>query len=144
MKKSNSAYILPILSQSRRINRKNLIHHSLFMTISDDMGFANKQIEKIEEIVKKDKENEQKPWKKNILNNIYISNGKNNYQILKELTQRFKIIKNDDISKLDWSKQSYLNNKQINQIKEGNKISKRVLEKVEIEKKVRDKKAYRK
>ena len=133
MKKSNSAYILPILSQSRRINRKNLIHHSLFMTISDDMGFANKQIEKIEEIVKKDKENEQKPWKKNILNNIYISNGKNNYQILKELTQRFKIIKNDDISKLDWSKQSYLNNKQINQIKEGNKISKRVLEKVEIE-----------
>ena len=96
------------------------------MTISDDMGFANKQIEKIEEIVKKDKENEQKPWKKNILNNIYIFNGKNNYQILKELTQRFKIIKNDDISKLDWSKQSYLNNKQINQIKEGNKISKRV------------------
>ena len=88
-----------------------------------------------EEIVKKDKENEQKPWKKNILNNIYISNGKNNYQILKELTQRFKIIKNDDISKLDWSKQSYLNNRQINQIKEGNKISKRVLEKVEIEKK---------
>jgi len=142
MKKSNSVSFLPsIFSKSREIKIKPKFNRNIFVTISDDLGFANKQIEKIEDIVKKDKENEQKPWEKKVFN-IYKLNGKTNYQILKEFTQRFKIIKNKDISKLDWSKQNYLSNRQVNQILVGNKISKRVLDKMKINQKVSDKKTY--
>jgi len=142
MKKSNSVSFLPsIFSKSREIKIKPKFNRNIFVRISDDLGFANKQIEKIEDIVKKDKENEQKPWKKKVFN-IYKLNGKTNYQILKEFTQRFKIIKNNDIAKLDWSKQNYLSNRQVNQILVGNKISKRVLDKMKINQKVSDKKTY--
>jgi hypothetical protein len=142
MKKSNSVSFLPsIFSKSREIKIKPKFNRNIFVTISDDLGFANKQIEKIEDIVKKDKENEQKPWEKKVFN-IYKLNGKTNYQILKEFTQRFKIIKNNDIAKLDWSKQNYLSNRQVNQILVGNKISKRVLDKIKINQKVSDKKTY--
>ena len=113
MKKSNSVSFLPsIYSKSREIKIKPKFNRNIFVTISDDLGFANKQIEKIEDIVKKDKENEQKPWEKKVFN-IYKLNGKTNYQILKEFTQRFKIIKNNDMTKLDWSKQNYLSNRQV-------------------------------
>ena len=143
MKKSNSVSFLPsILSNSRQIKKKFKINKGLFMTISDDIVFADKQVEKIEEIVKKDKENEQKLWKKDTGNNIYNSDGKTNYQVLRELTQRFRNVKDIDILKLDWSKQFYLNNMQVNQVIDGNKISKRVLAKAEIERKIRDKKTY--
>ena len=143
MKKSNSVSFLPsILSNSRQIKKKFKINKGLFMTISDDIVFADQQVEKIEEIVKKDKENEQKLWKKDTGNNIYNSDGKTNYQVLRELTQRFRNVKDIDILKLDWSKQFYLNNMQVNQVIDGNKISKRVLEKAEIERKIRDKKTY--
>lgn len=142
MKKSNSVSFLPsIYSKSREIKIKPKFNRNIFVTISDDLGFANKQIEKIEDIVKKDKENEQKPWEKKVFN-IYKLNGKTNYQILKEFTQRFKIIKNNDMTKLDWSKQNYLSNRQVNQILVGNKISKRVLDKMKINQKVSDKKTY--
>ena len=142
MKKSNSVSFLPsIFSKSREIKIKPKFNRNIFVTISDDLGFANKQIEKIEDIVKKDKVNEQKPWEKKVFN-IYKLNGKTNYQILKEFTQRFKIIKNNDIAKLDWSKQNYLSNRQVNQILVGNKISKRVLDKMKINQKVSDKKTY--
>ena len=142
MKKSNSVSFLPsIFSKSREIKIKPKFNRNIFVTISDDLGFANKQIEKIEDIVKKDKENEQKPWEKKVFN-IYKLNGKTNYQILKEFTQRFKIIKNKDMTKLDWSKQNYLSNRQVNQILVGNKISKRVLDKMKINQKVSDKKTY--
>ena len=142
MKKSNSvSFLSSIFSKSREIKIKPKFNRNIFVTISDDLGFANKQIEKIEDIVKKDKENEQKPWEKKVFN-IYKLNGKTNYQILKEFTQRFKIIKNNDIAKLDWSKQNYLSNRQINQILVGNKISKRVLDKMKINQKVSDKKTY--
>ena len=142
MKKSNSVSFLPsIFSKSREIKIKPKFNRNIFVTISDDLGFANKQIEKIEDIVKKDKENEQKPWEKKVFN-IYKLNGKTNYQILKEFTQRFKIIKNNDMTKLDWSKQNYLSNRQVNQILVGNKISKRLLDKMKINQKVSDKKTY--
>ena len=143
MKKSNSAFFLPnILSISKQIlNRQNANRHPLFMTLPDDMGFANKQIEKIEEIIKKDKENEQKPWEKELLN-IYKVNGKSNYQIIKEFNQKVKQTKKDEKSKVDWSKQKYLNDKQINQILDGNRITKRILEKINLQKKVRERKIY--
>ena len=143
MKKSNSVSFLPsILSSNRIIRKRKKLKLGLFMTIPDDMGFANKQIEKIDDIFKKDKENEQKFWEKNLSNNIYNLNGKTNYQILRELTQRFKLVKDNDISKVDFSKQPYLNSRQVNQIMDGNKITKRVLEKAEIERKIKDKKTY--
>ena len=143
MKKSNSVSFLPsILSSNRTTRKRKKLKLGLFMTIPDDMGFANKQIEKIDDIFKKDKENVQKFWEKNLSNNIYNLNGKTNYQILRELTQRFKLVKDNDISKVDFSKQPYLNSRQVNQIMDGNKITKRVLEKAEIERKIKDKKTY--
>jgi len=143
MKKSNSVSFLPsILSSNRIIRKRKKLKLGLFMTIPDDMGFANKQIEKIDDIFKKDKENDKKFWQKHLSNNIYNLNGKTNHQILRELTQRFKLVKDNDITKVDFSKQPYLNNRQVNQILDGNKISKRVLEKAEIERKIKDKKTY--
>ena len=142
MKKSKSYSFLPTIA-SNNIKRKQIKPITkLFVTTSDDLGFANKQIEKIEEIVKKDKENERKAWDKHILNNIYKSSGKSNYQALKEFSHRIKIKKNYDISKIDWAKQLYLNKKQVKQILTGNKISKRILESVEISKRLKDKKIY--
>ena len=115
MKKSKSYSFLPTIA-SNNIKRKQIKPITkLFVTTSDDLGFANKQIEKIEEIVKKDKENERKAWDKHILNNIYKSSGKSNYQALKEFSHRIKIKKNYDISKIDWAKQFYLNKKQVKQ-----------------------------
>ena len=143
MKKSNSVSFLPsIVGSSRMLIKKPKNKSGLFMTISDDEVFVNKQIEQIDEIVKKDQENEQKQWKRLKLINIYNLNGKTNYQVLRELTQRFKISKKMDISKSDLNNQPYLNNRQVNIVLDGNKISKRVLEKVEIEKKTKDKKTY--
>ena len=142
MKKSKSYSFLPTIV-SNNIKRKQIKPITkLFVTTSDDLGFANKQIEKIEEIVKKDKENERKAWDKHILNNIYKSSGKSNYQALKEFSHRIKIKKNYDISKIDWTKQLYLNKKQVKQILTGNKISKIILESVEISKRLKDKKIY--
>ena len=142
MKKSKSYSFLPTIV-SNIIKRKQIKPITkLFVTTSDVLGFANKQIEKIEEIVKKDKENERKAWDKHILNNIYKSSGKSNYQALKEFSHRIKIKKNYDISKIDWAKQLYLNKKQVKQILTGNKISKRILESVEISKRLKDKKIY--
>ena len=114
--------------------------NKLFVTIPDDLGFANKQIEKIDDIMKKDKENEQKAWDKQNSSNIYQSYGKSNYQALKEFHQRAKLIKHTDLSKIDWSKQIYVNKRQVNQILTGNKITKRVLQSVDITNKIRDKK----
>ena len=113
MKKSNSAFILPNIPSIKN-NYVNL-NKSVFMTITDDMGFAKMQIDKINQSIQKEQENELKPWMKRINNNIYTSNGKSNYQIMKELSKKFKIIrKNKDIKKINWSKQSYYNREQLN------------------------------
>ena len=143
MKKSISAVFTPISrSNIRLIKSRNKSNNKLFMTISDDLGFVNKQIEQLDNIYKKDKEYNQKLWKKQITNNIYKLDGKTNYQILKEHTQRFKTRKSINLRKLDLSKQPNLNNKQVEQILDANKISKRVLDKVDISKKVRARKIY--
>ena len=145
MKKSKSASFLPNILSSNL--KKIKIRHNnrlkdLFVTTLDDIGFANKQIEKIDDIVKKNKETEQKAWNRQILNNIYKFNGKSNYQALKEYSQHYKIVKKTDLSQIDWDKQLYLNKRQVNQILEGNKISKGVLQSVEIKNRLRDKKVY--
>jgi len=143
MKKSSSAIFTPISQTNiRLIKNRNKSNNKLFMTISDDLGFVNKQIEHMDNIYKRDKEYNQKLWKKQITNNIYKLDGKTNYQILKEYTQRFKIRKSINLTKLDLSRQPNLNNKQVNQILDANEISKRVLDKVDIGKKIRDKKIY--
>ena len=145
MKKSKSASFLPnVLSNNLReikVRHNNRLKN-LFVTTLDDIGFANKQIEKIDDIVKKNKETEQKAWNRQILNNIYKFNGKSNYQALKEYSQHYKIVKKTDLSQIDWDKQLYLNKRQVNQILEGNKISKGVLQSVEITNRLRDKKVY--
>lgn len=143
MKKTSSAIFTPISQTNiRLIKNRNKSNNKLFMTISDDLGFVNKQIEHMDNIYKRDKEYNQKLWRKQITNNIYKLDGKTNYQILKEYTQRFKIRKSINLTKLDLARQPNLNNKQVNQILDANEISKRVLDKVDIGKKIRDKKIY--
>ena len=72
MKKSNSVSFLPsILSSNRIIKKRKKLNLGLFMTISDDMGFANKQIEKIDDIFRKIKKMI-KNFGKNIYQIIYI------------------------------------------------------------------------
>ena len=141
MKKSNSAFILPNIPSINN-NYVNL-NKSVFMTITDDVGFSKMQIDKINKSIQKEQENELKPWMKRINNNIYTSNGKSNYQIMKELSQKFKIIrKNKDIKKINWSKQSYYNRNQLNSIFDGYQISKKILNKYEVKRKVKDRGFY--
>ncbi len=109
------------------------------MTITDDMGFAKMQIDKINQSLKKERENELKPWQKKIENNIYNSNGKTNYQVMKELSKKFKLISsNKDIKKINWSKQAYYNRKQLNSIFDGYQILKKIKNKYEIKRKCKD------
>ena len=139
MKKSNSDFILPNISSLN----KNSLNKSVFMTITDDIGFAKMQIDKINQSIVKEGENELKPWLKKINNNIYICNGKTNYQIMKELNKKFKIIKNNkDIKKINWSKQSYYNRKELNNIFDGYNISKKIMNKYEVKRKVKDRGFY--
>ena len=139
MKKSNSDFILPNISSLN----KNSLNKSVFMTITDDIGFAKMQIDKINQSIVKEGENELKPWFKKMNNNIYICNGKTNYQIMKELNKKFKIIKNNkDIKKINWSKQSYYNRKELNNIFNGYNISKKIMNKYEVKRKVKDRGFY--
>ena len=132
MKKSFSAFLFPNIpsTSNSRLNK------SVFMTITDDIGFTQKQIDKINETIKNQKEKELKPWQKSLNNNIYSCNGKTNYHLIKELNRKFKIIKNDkDIKKINWSKQNYYNKKQLNSIFDGYNISKKVINNFEIKRK---------
>ena len=132
MKKSNSAFILTNLPKIKN-NNNLLLNKSVFMTITDDLGFSKMQIDKIDKSLIKEKESELKPWLKKMDNNIYSSNGKSNYQIMKELTKKFKIIKKEkDIKKINWSKQYYYKKNQLYNIFEGYQISKRILNKYEV------------
>lgn len=139
MKKSNSALILPNIPS--KLNNLHL-KKSVFMTITDDIGFAKMQIDKINQSIIKEKENELKPWLKKIDNNIYLFNGKSNYQLMKDLSKKFKIIGNKDIKKINWSKQSYYKKKELNNIFDGYQISKRILNKYEVKRKVKDRGFY--
>ena len=135
MKKSNSAFFFPSIPSTSNTN----LNKSVFMTITDDIGFTKMQIDKINESIKNLKEKELKPWQKNINNNIYSCNGKTNYHLIKELNKKFKIIKNDkDIKKINWSNQNYYNKKQLNNIFDGYNISKRVINNFEIKRKCRE------
>ena len=135
MKKSNSAFFFPSIPSTSN----NSLNKSVFMTITDDIGFTKMQIDKINESIKNLKEKELKPWQKNINNNIYSCNGKTNYHLIKELNKKFKIIKNDkDIKKINWSNQNYYNKKQLNNIFDGYNISKRVINNFEIKRKCRE------
>ena len=141
MKKSGSVIFTPIIqSNFRLIKRPHRSNNKIFMTISDDLGFVNKQIEKIDYVFKSDKKYKPKLWQKQLTNNIYKLDGKTNYEILKEYTQKFKIRKDINLTKLDLSKQPNLNNKQVNQILDAKEISKKVFDKVKINKKIRFKK----
>ena len=80
---------------------------------------------------------------KKINNNIYNLNGKNNYQVMKELSKKFKILRNNkDIKKINWSKQTYYNKHQLNSIFDGYQISKRILNNYEIKRKAKERGFY--
>lgn len=114
MKKSNSAVFLPKISSSYNggsIGFKN----DTFIT--DDIGFARIQVDKINQSITAQRLKELKPWEKSTNNNIYSSYGKSNYQIKKDLSKKFKTIieKSDnvgsrggcDVKLIDWSNQNY-------------------------------------
>ena len=139
MKKSSSCILpnIPPIKNNAKLNK------SVFMTITDDMGFAKMQIDKMNNSIKKEKEYHLKPWMKKINNNIYNLNGKNNYQVMKELSKKFKILRNNkDIKKINWSKQTYYNKQQLNSIFDGYQISKRILNNYEIKRKAKERGFY--
>ena len=139
MKKSSSCILpnIPLIKNNAKLNK------SVFMTITDDMGFAKMQIDKMNNSIKKEKEYHLKPWMKKINNNIYNLNGKNNYQVMKELSKKFKILRNNkDIKKINWSKQTYYNKQQLNSIFDGYQISKRILNNYEIKRKAKERGFY--
>ena len=135
--KSNSVYYLPNI-QRRKANAT--LNKSASMTITDDLGFVKMQIDKINHSISREKEKVLKPWFRKLNNNIYISNGKTNHQIMRELSKKYKSIRlNKDTNKINWSKQFYFNKRQMNNIVDGLKISKKIKHKSELKKKVKEK-----
>ena len=135
--KSNSVYYLPNI-QRRKANAT--LNKSASMTITDDLGFVKMQIDKINHSISREKEKVLKPWFRKLNNNIYVSNGKTNHQIMRELSKKYKSIRlNKDTNKINWSKQFYFNKRQMNNIVDGLKISKKIKHKSELKKKVKEK-----
>ena len=131
--KSNSVYYLPNI-QRRKANAT--LNKSASMTITDDLGFVKMQIDKINHSISREKEKVLKPWFRKLNNNIYVSNGKTNHQIMRELSKKYKSIRlNKDTNKINWSKQFYFNKRQMNNIVDGLKISKKIKHKSELKKK---------
>ncbi len=98
--------------------------------ITDDINFAKVQVDKINHSISAQKIKSLKPWEKSTNNNIYKSYGKSNYQLMKDLSKKFKILseKNDNIGgdakSIGLSNQKYYNRKEVKQIIDRYQIEK--------------------
>ncbi len=135
-KKSNPIFLLPNIAIAK-ISPKIHRNRSAIMALTDDINFAKMQINKITHSISREKENKLKPWSKRTNNNIYISNGKTNSQIMRELSKKFQKIRiNKDIKKINWENQIYYDKKQLNNIFDGYQISKKIKNEYDLKRKI--------
>ena len=116
-------------SKIKSLNTSNSVERDLFLTSTDDLGFAQNQVSQIDHNISIRKEHNMKLWDRPYNNNIYCTSGRSNYSVLKELQSKF-LLEPKNLCKLNWKKQNYYLKTDINSILESAEISKLVKTKV--------------
>ena len=101
---------------------------NLFLTYTDDIGFAKSQINQIDNRIKLNRDHSLKPWERSTNNNIYsclYRKTKFNFRDTK------KNLRDQNIS-FDWTKQKFFNQTETNNIKRCEEIKKQIKTKYEI------------
>lgn len=94
------------------------------ITLPDDKGFAQDQVDKIFQGLYLIRQKKLKPWEKEYNKNIYQTFGKSNHQLLENIrkkTQSYNSLSEEDLSKIN-----YYKNYQLNTISNTQEISKQI------------------
>ena len=127
------------LSKIKSSSSINSVERDFFLTSTDDIGFAQNQISQIDHNISTRKEHKMKLWERPSNNNIYLTSGRSNHSLLKEMQSKF-LTEPKNLTNLNWKKQSYYLQTDVNSILDTVEISKLVKTKYEIKNKykVRD------
>ena len=137
MNNTTSKIKLPKLNMSKikSLNTSNSVERDLFLTSTDDIGFAQNQVSQIDRNISIRKEHNMKLWDRPCNNtNIYSTSGRSNYSLLKELQSKF-LLEPNNLLNLNWKKQNYYLQTDVNSILESAEISKLVKTKYELKNK---------
>lgn len=112
-----------------RINKSSIksLDKNLFLTDTDDIGFARNQIKQIDNRIRLNTEHNLKPWER-FTKNIYSSLNKKAILIVRD---KKKNIRKKNIS-FDWTNQNFVNKTEIDNIKKSDEIKKQMKIKYEI------------
>lgn len=112
-----------------RINKSSIksLENNLFITDTDDIGFARNQIKQIDNRIKLNTEHNLKPWER-FTKNIYSYLNKKAILIVRD---KKKSIRKNNIS-FDWANQNFINKTEIDNIKKSDEIKKQMKIKYEI------------
>ena len=117
-----------------KLNLNSTLDNELFLTDTDDIGFARSQINQIDNRIKFKQVQNLKPWERYINNNIYSSLNKYNKFTIKEKKKR---IKNNNLS-FNWNNQNIFNKTDIDNIKKCEDIKKQIKIKYDIKYKCKE------
>ena len=105
-----------------KLSLNSTLNNEFFLTDTDDIGFARKQINQIDYRIRTKLFQKLKPWERFIDNNIYSSLDKNNRLTIKE---KKKKIKNNSLS-FNWNNQNYFNKTEMDNIMRFEDLKKQV------------------
>lgn len=118
-----------------RINKSSIksLENNLFLTDTDDIGFARNQIKQIDNRIRLNTEHNLKPWER-FTKNIYSSLNKKAILIVRD---KKKNIRKNKMS-FDWTNQNFINKTEIDNIKKSDEIKKQMKIKYEIKTKYKE------
>ena len=124
---------LPKIQDSYNIKKNLTISDRLFLTTSDDIGFALSQIKQIKNKINAKKDRGLKLWERKH-DSIYTSYENKSKLLIKKRKEN----KNKNLS-LDWKRQTIFDKTEISGIEEGDEIKKNIRIKYDIKYKYKDK-----
>lgn len=117
MKKNNS-------NSTETLPRISTRSTTFITSTTDDVGFAQQQIDKIDRQNYLSNYYRLKPWEQISNYNIYASSGKSNYSLLSDIRKKVKIGK--PIKEINWSTEKSLNRNQLQKVFDASQIMKRI------------------
>ena len=111
-----------------KIKLNSSTNKDFYLTDSDDIGFARKQLNSIDNRIQAKREFNLKPWERSINNNIYATLDDKNKLLIREKRQKIK--KNN--WSFNWNNQNYYTRTEVNNIKLGEEIKRQTKIKYEI------------
>ena len=115
---------LPKIKISSILNKDN----NLFLTDTDDLGFARNQVKQIDTRIKVNRDHSLKPWERSTNNNIYSCLDRKTKFIVRDTK---KNVRTQNIS-YDWNKQDLFSQTEADDIKRSEVITKQIKTKYEI------------